>query len=207
MRDIEIIDNIESLAEAKLYMARYGKVKDMIDLPEITSKETSEVPNQLWHQDGLQTENQPNYQALWCKKAANNCPTTQYMSTRISKSLGEKYKDLKTTFNFKKPIDEGKFYKFDSKLDQRLYLRRIYKGEKNVIGKDENSYYTHWNEMATLDKDIYKELEQAVLSNPIEEVTWKTNRLVIANNFTTLHRRTPFKYAEGERIICRAYVQ
>ena len=35
----------------------------------------------------------------------------------------------------------------------------------------------------------------------------KTNRLVIANNFTLLHRRTPFKNANGERIICRAYVQ
>jgi len=47
MRDIEIVDNIKSLDEAKHYMSRYGIVKDMIDLPEITSKETSEIPNQL----------------------------------------------------------------------------------------------------------------------------------------------------------------
>ena len=61
--------------------------------------------------------------------------------------------------------------------------------------------------MAVLDEDVYKELENAVMSNKIEEVEWKTNRLVIANNFTLLHRRTPYKNATGERIICRAYVQ
>lgn len=207
MRDIEIIDGIKSLKEAKRYMSKYGEVKDMIDLPEITSKETSEIPNQLWHQDGLQTENQPNYQALYCKVASDNCPTTQYISSRISDDLGKKYEGLKCKFNFKKPIDEGRFYKFDSKLDQRLYLRRIYKGEKDLIGKDDQGYFTRWNEMAVLDEDVYKELESAVMSNKIEEVEWKTNRLVIANNFTLLHRRTPYKNATGERIICRAYVQ
>jgi len=207
MRDIEIIDNIKTLDMAKDYMRKYGIVKDMIDLPEITSKETSDVPNQLWHQDGLQTENQPNYQALWCKYASSSCPTTQYISSRISDDLGKKYGGLKCKFNFKKPIDEGRFYRFDSKLDQRLYLRRIYKGEKDLIGKDKQGYFTRWNEMAVLEENIYKELEVAVMSNKIEEVEWKTNRLVIANNFTTLHRRTPFKNATGERIICRAYVQ
>jgi len=207
MRDIEIIDNIKTLDMAKDYMRKYGIVKDMIDLPEITSKETSDVPNQLWHQDGLQTENQPNYQALWCKYASSSCPTTQYISSRISDDLGKKYEGLKCKFNFKKPIDEGRFYRFDSKLDQRLYLRRIYKGDKDLIGKDKQGYFTRWNEMAVLEENIYKELEVAVMSNKIEEVEWKTNRLVIANNFTTLHRRTPFKNATGERIICRAYVQ
>ena len=207
MSDIEIVDNIENLFLAKQYMSKYGIVKDMIDLPEITSKETEDIPNQLWHQDGLQTENQPNYQALYCKMASNDCPTTQYISTRISDELGKKYEGLKCKFNFKKPIDEGRFYKFDSKLDQRLYLRRIYKGEKDIIGKDEQGYFTRWNEMAVLDENIYKELENAVMSNKIEEVEWKTNRLVIANNFTLLHRRTPYKNATGERIICRAYVQ
>lgn len=207
MRDIEIIDNIKTLDMAKDYMRKYGTVKDMIDLPEITSKETNDVPNQLWHQDGLQTENQPNYQALWCKYASSSCPTTQYISSRISDDLGKKYEGLKCKFNFKKPIDEGRFYRFDSKLDQRLYLRRIYKGDKDLIGKDKQGYFTRWNEMAVLEESIYKELEVAVMSNKIEEVEWKTNRLVIANNFTTLHRRTPFKNATGERIICRAYVQ
>ena len=73
MRDIEIIDNIESLdMTLKQYMSKYGNVKDMIDLLEITSKETTDIPNQLWHQRRLQTENQPNYQALWCKMAAEN---------------------------------------------------------------------------------------------------------------------------------------
>ena len=118
-----------------------------------------------------------------------------------------KYESLKCTFNFKKPIDEGRFYKFDSKLDQRLYLRRIYKGEKEIVGKDEQGYFTRWNEMANLDENVYKELQNAVLSNEIQEVQWKTNRLVIANNFTLLHRRTPFKYETGERIIFRAYVE
>jgi len=207
MRDIEIIDNIKTLDMAKDYMKKYGIVKDMIDLPEITSKETNDVPNQLWHQDGLQTENQPNYQALWCKYASNSCPTTQYISSRISDDLGKKYEGLKCKFDFKKPIDEGRFYRFDSKLDQRLYLRRIYKGEKDLIGKDDQGYFTRWNEMAVLEESIYKELEDAVMSNTIEEVEWKTNRLVIANNFATLHRRTPFKNAQGERVICRAYVQ
>jgi len=188
-------------------MSKYGVVKDMIDLPEITSKETEDIPNQLWHQDGLQTENQPNYQALYCKMASSNCPSTQYISTRISDDLGMKYESLKCKFNFKKPIDEGRFYKFDSKLDQRLYLRRIYKGEKDIVGKDEQGYFTRWNEMAVLDENVYKELENAVMSNKIEEIEWKTNRLVIANNFTLLHRRTPYKNATGERIICRAYVQ
>ena len=61
--------------------------------------------------------------------------------------------------------------------------------------------------MANLDEDVYKELENAVLSNEIQEVKWKTNRLVIANNFTLLHRRTPFKYETGERVIFRAYVE
>ena len=61
--------------------------------------------------------------------------------------------------------------------------------------------------MAVLDEDIYNELENAVMSNKVEEIEWKTNRLVIANNFTLLHRRTPFRNANGERIICRAYVQ
>ena len=106
-----------------------------------------------------------------------------------------------------KSIDEGRFYKFDTKLDQRLYLRRIYKGEKEIIGKDKQGYFTRWNEMANLDEDTYRELENAVLKNEIHEVEWKTNRLVIANNFTLLHRRTPFKYESGERVIFRAYVQ
>ena len=91
MRDIEIIDNIESLDDAKQYMSKYGTVKDMIDLPEIGKKETIDIPNQLWHQDGLQTESQPNYQALWCKYAEDKCPTTQYISSRISDELGKKY--------------------------------------------------------------------------------------------------------------------
>ena len=139
--------------------------------------------------------------------ASSDCPSTQYISTRISDDLGKKYEGLKCTFNFKKPIDEGRFYKFDSKLDQRLYLRRIYKGEKEIVGKDNQGYFTRWNEMAVLDEDAYNELKVAVMSNKIEEVKWKTNRVVIANNFTLLHRRTPFKNANGERIICRAYVQ
>ncbi len=206
MRDIEIIDNIESLENAKQYMSKYGTVKDMIDLPEIGKKETIDIPNQLWHQDGLQTESQPNYQALWCKYAEDKCPTTQYISSRISDELGKKYEGLKCKFNFKKPIDEGRFYKFDTKLDQRLYLRRIYKGDKEIIGKDDQGYFTRWNEMAVLNNDIYKELESAVMSNEVQEVKWKTNRLVVANNFTTLHRRTPFTYPDGERIIFRAYV-
>ena len=100
MSDIEIVDNIENLFLAKQYMSKYGIVKDMIDLPEITSKETEDIPNQLWHQDGLQTENQPNYQALYCKMASNDCPTTQYISTRISDELGKKYEGLKCKFNF-----------------------------------------------------------------------------------------------------------
>jgi len=206
MRDIEIIDNIESLDDAKQYMSKYGTVKDMIDLPEIGKKETIDIPNQLWHQDCLQTESQPNYQALWCKYAEDKCPTTQYISSRISDELGKKYEGLKCKFNFKKPIDEGRFYKFDTKLDQRLYLRRIYKGDKEIIGKDDQGYFTRWNEMAVLNNDIYKELESAVMSNEVQEVKWKTNRLVVANNFTTLHRRTPFTYPDGERIIFRAYV-
>ena len=206
MRDIEIIYNIESLDDAKQYMSKYGTVKDMIDLPEIGKKETIDIPNQLWHQDGLQTESQPNYQALWCKYAEDKCPTTQYISSRISDELGKKYEGLKCKFNFKKPIDEGRFYKFDTKLDQRLYLRRIYKGDKEIIGKDDQGYFTRWNEMAVLNNDIYKELESAVMSNEVQEVKWKTNRLVVANNFTTLHRRTPFTYPDGERIIFRAYV-
>ena len=146
MRDIEIIDGVKSLEVAKQLMQKYGTVKDMIDLPEITNKETIDIPNQLWHQDGLQTEHQPKYQALWCKLAADKCPTTQYVSSRISKELGDKYYGLKCTFNFKKPIDEGRFYKFDTRLDQRLYLRRIYKGEKDIIGKDEDGYFTRWND-------------------------------------------------------------
>ena len=206
MRDIEIIDNIESLENAKQYMSKYGTVKDMIDLPEIGKKETIDIPNQLWHQDGLQTESQPNYQALWCEYAEDKCPTTQYISSRISDELGKKYEGLKCKFNFKKPIDEGRFYKFDTKLDQRLYLRRIYKGDKEIIGKDDQGYFTRWNEMAVLNNDIYKELESAVMSNEVQEIKWKTNRLVVANNFTTLHRRTPFTYPDGERIIFRAYV-
>mgnify|MGYP001208326173 FL=1 len=206
MRDIEIIDNIESLENAKQYMSKYGTVKDMIDLPQIGKKETIDIPNQLWHQDGLQTESQPNYQALWCEYAEDKCPTTQYISSRISDELGKKYEGLKCKFNFKKPIDEGRFYKFDTKLDQRLYLRRIYKGDKEIIGKDDQGYFTRWNEMAVLNNDIYKELESAVMSNEVQEIKWKTNRLVVANNFTTLHRRTPFTYPDGERIIFRAYV-
>ena len=46
MRDIEIIDNIESLDDAKQYMSKYGTVKDMIDLPEIGKKETIDIPKQ-----------------------------------------------------------------------------------------------------------------------------------------------------------------
>ena len=105
MRDIEIIDDIKSLDDAKQYMTKYGIVKDMIDLPEITSKETEDIPNQRCHQDVLQTENQPNYQALYCKMASSDCPRTQYISSRISDELGKKYEGLKCTFNFKKPID------------------------------------------------------------------------------------------------------
>ena len=41
MRDIEIIDNIESLDDAKQYMSKYGKVKDMIDLHKNTEGEVT----------------------------------------------------------------------------------------------------------------------------------------------------------------------
>ena len=55
--------------------------------------------------------------------------------------------------------------------------------------------------MCNLDEEVYKELENAVLSNEIQEVKWKTNRLVIANNFTLLHRRTHLNMRQAKRVI------
>ena len=54
MSDTQIIDNIHTKEQFMEELAKYGKVDTEIDLPQITNKETSEVTEQIWHQDGLQ---------------------------------------------------------------------------------------------------------------------------------------------------------
>ena len=204
MRDLEIVDGITSFEDAKEYMKKYGEVLTDIDLPKITNKETAEVTEQVWHQDGLQTPNQPSYQALWCEEADDDCPATQFISTRIPRSLGLKYEDATITFDFARTIDDGQFFKFESKLDRRLYLRRLYKGHWDAVDCDEVGFYTRWNPMAS---EEILELRDEIFKNPIEEVKWKAHRLVISNNKTMLHRRAPNDNINGRRVLCRAYVQ
>ena len=40
----------------------------------------------------------------------------------------------------------------------------------------------------------------------LEEIEWKTGRMVMSNNLTCLHRRTPNKNVTGKRLLSRAYV-
>ena len=204
MSDIKIIDGVTSLDMAKELMGEFGEVLTDIDLPKITNKETAEITEQVWHQDGLQTPNQPRYQALWCEWAEDDCPSTQYISTRIPKELGEKYKDTTITFDFAKSIDDGMFFQFESEAQRRLYLRRLYKGHWEAVGQDEVGFYTRWNPMAS---EEILELRDAVFQNPIEEIKWRTHRLVVADNYTTLHRRAPNQHVNGGRILCRAYIR
>lgn len=204
MRDLEIVDGITSFEEAREYLQKYGEVRTEIDLPKITKEETSTVTEQCWHQDGLQTDNPPNWQALWCEHASGDVPTTQFISTRIPEGLALAHEDMENGYKFKQAIEEGSFFKFKTEAEKRLYLRRMYKGVRPLIGKDDKGYYTRWCEFSDVDAPL---LRDAIFDNMIEEVEWKTHRLVVSNNNTMLHRRTPNKNVDGERILCRFYVQ
>ena len=206
MSDTQIIDNIHTKEQFMEELAKYGKVDTEIDLPQITNKETSEVTEQIWHQDGLQIEKQPKWQALWCEYADDNCPSTQYLSTRIPESVALKFIDYVEGYDFRNSIEEGSFFKFEKESHKRLYLKRTYKGKRKLILKDDIGYYTRWCPLSSAPEDEIKELKDAVFSNPVEEIEWKTGRMVMSNNLTCLHRRTPNKNVTGKRLLSRAYV-
>tara|TARA_Y100000389_G_scaffold95159_1_gene91812 strand:+ start:2579 stop:3196 length:618 start_codon:yes stop_codon:yes gene_type:complete len=203
MRDIKIIDNIHTKEDFIKELEKYGTVNRDIDLPVITSKETKEVTEQIWHQDGLQIENQPQYQALWCSHAEEECPSTQYISTRISEEEALKHIDVIEGYEFKEAIDDGLFYRFEKESHKRYYLKKIYKGKRPIILQDDIGYYTRWCPMSSYRNES---LEKAVFKNEIQEIEWISGRVVISNNIATLHRRTPNKNVAGTRSLYRAYV-
>ena len=211
IEQLEIVDDVKSLDEAIELLSQYGEVLtgDDIPLPSITVEETTKVTNQIWHQDGLQTENQPKVQALWCEYADEECPSTEYLSTRIPDDIAEKYLHIKETYDFKTPIESGNFVKFDKRSHEKLYLKQINNTPnlmKNLIGKDIWGYYTRWCPMSRVEENIAKELSNYIFQQEPLEVHYKTNRLVIGNNYATIHRRTPNKNISGKRILHRAYV-
>tara|TARA_B100002019_G_scaffold119282_1_gene102392 strand:- start:22 stop:663 length:642 start_codon:yes stop_codon:yes gene_type:complete len=211
IEQLEIVDDVKSLDEAIELLSQYGEVLtgDDIPLPSITVEETTKVTNQIWHQDGLQTENQPKVQALWCEYADEECPSTEYLSTRIPDDIAEKYLHIKETYDFKTPIESGNFVKFDKLSHAKLYVRQINNTPnlmKNLIDKDEWGYYTRWCPMSKVEENIAEELSDYIFQQEPLEVHYKTNRLVIGNNYATIHRRTPNKNISGKRILHRAYV-
>ena len=65
---IEIYDNVETFDDAINMLGCYGNVDIDLDLKQVTTKETTSVTLQEWHQDGSHVRYFPKYSALWCEK-------------------------------------------------------------------------------------------------------------------------------------------
>lgn len=208
MIDIESLKIVEDVSweEAIDICRAYGRVENEINLDKVTVSETSTIPNQEWHQDGSHIEEFPKYAALWCEEAEENCPSTQYISTRIPVDFAEQLKDVTANLDFKKVMDENKFFKFKNKLEERFYRINAYHEKRNIVAQDSYGYYLKWCPFSVIDKDIHEMLCDYILSRPYYTVKWKSRQLAIYQNHATLHRRTPYENADGHRIIRRLYI-
>ena len=203
----EIFENVKSFEEATQIAAQYGETDVELDLKEVTLDETTSVPDQEWHQDGSHVRYFPKYSALWCAEAEENSPITQIISTRVSDEVGEKYKDLDVYLDFKRTIDENKFFKFKNKAHGRLYAMKARKISSKLIEKDEVGYYTRWCPFTILPKDDMEFFSDLILNREITEVVWQPNKFLIMQNHATLHRRKPFQNIDKKRVLKRIYIR
>ena len=203
----EIFENVKSFEEATQIAAQYGETDVELDLKEVTLDETTSVPDQEWHQDGSHVRYFPKYSALWCAEAEENSPITQIISTRVSDEVGEKYKDVDVYLDFKRTIDENKFFKFKNKAHGRLYAMKARKISSKLIEKDEVGYYTRWCPFTILPKDDMEFFSDLILNREITEVVWRPNKFLIMQNHATLHRRKPFQDIDKKRVLKRIYIR
>ena len=203
----EIFENVKSFEEATQIAAQYGETDVELDLKEVTLDETTSVPDQEWHQDGSHVRYFPKYSALWCAEAEGNSPITQIISTRVSDEVGEKYKDVDVYLDFKRTIDENKFFKFKNKAHGRLYAMKARKISSKLIEKDEVGYYTRWCPFTILPKDDMEFFSDLILNREITEVVWRPNKFLIMQNHATLHRRKPFQNIDKKRVLKRIYIR
>lgn len=203
----EIFENVKSFDEAIQIAGQYGETDIELDLKEVTLDETTSVPDQEWHQDGSHVRYFPKYSALWCAEAEENSPITQIISTRVSEEVGEKYKDVDVYLDFKRTIDENKFFKFKNKAHGRLYAMKARKISSKLIEKDEVGYYTRWCPFTILPEDDMKFFTDLILDREITEVVWRPNRFLIMQNHATLHRRKPFQDIDKKRVLKRIYIR
>lgn len=203
----EIFENVKSFDEAIQIAAQYGETDVELDLKEVTLDETTSVPDQEWHQDGSHVRYFPKYSALWCAEAEENSPITQIISTRVSDEVGEKYKDVDVYLDFKRTIDENKFFKFKNKAHGRLYAMKARKISSKLIEKDEVGYYTRWCPFTILPKDDMEFFSDLILNREITEVVWRPNKFLIMQNHATLHRRKPFQDIDKKRVLKRIYIR
>lgn len=203
---VKIIDDIPSFEDACQECAKYGDVDLELDLKKVTQEEVTTVPFQTWHQDGSHVRYFPKYSALWCETADGDAPITQIVSTRLADIIAEKFLGEKVVMDFKKTIDEGSFFKFKKKSHARLYAMKANKTLMNLIEKDEKGYYTRWCPFIKDSEEKYKLLGDIILARDITNIKWQTNRLIIMENHSTLHRRKPGTY-NGDRVLWRAYIR
>jgi len=203
----EIFENVKSFEEAIQIAAQYGETDVELDLKEVTLDETTSVPDQEWHQDGSHVRYFPKYSALWCEQTEENSPITQIISTRVSDEVGEKYKDVDVYLDFKRTIDENKFFKFKNKAHGRLYAMKARKISSKLIEKDEVGYYTRWCPFTILSDEDTKFFSDLILNREITEVVWRPNRFLIMQNHATLHRRKPFANIDKQRVLKRIYIR
>lgn len=203
----ELFDDVDTFEDAIQIASGYGRPDIELDLKAITLDETTSVPDQEWHQDGSHVRYFPKYTALWCESTEPNSPITQIVSSRISDNLAEKYKNVEVSLNFKKTIDDNKFFKFKSKAHGRLYAMKAFKGKTKLVEKDSVGYYTRWCPFTILPEEDMKIFNDAVFSNPVHEIEWKPNRFLIMQNHATLHRRKPFTNIDKHRILKRIYIR
>jgi|TARA_R110000782_G_scaffold92001_1_gene175312 hypothetical protein len=203
----EIFENVQSFDEAIQIAKQYGETDTELDLKEVTLDETTSVPDQEWHQDGSHVRYFPKYSALWCAEAEDNSPITQILSTRVSDEVGEKYQDVDVYLDFKKTIDENKFFKFKNKAHGRLYAMKARKMSSKLIEKDQVGYYTRWCPFTILPDEDTKFFSDLILNREITEVVWQPNKFLIMQNHATLHRRKPFQDIDKHRVLKRIYIR
>ena len=205
----KIFDDVPTFDDALKIISEYGEPDTNLDLPEVSLDETTSVPDQEWHQDGSHVKYFPIYSALWCERASENSPITQIVSTRITSDLAEKYKDQMVGLNFKKTIDENKFFKFQNKVHARLYSMKAHKAKTPLVDKDNEGYYVRWCPFTIMDDPKDHEFFQKHIleERTWHEITWKPNRLLIMQNHATIHRRKPFVNLENDRLLKRCYVR
>jgi hypothetical protein len=203
----EIFENVQSFDEAIQIAKQYGETDIELDLKEVTLDETTSVPDQEWHQDGSHVRYFPKYSALWCAEAEDNSPITQILSTRVSDEVGEKYQDVDVYLDFKKTIDENKFFKFKNKAHGRLYAMKARKMSSKLIEKDQVGYYTRWCPFTILPDEDTKFFSDLILNREITEVVWQPNKFLIMQNHATLHRRKPFQDIDKHRVLKRIYIR